>query len=36
MIAAMLILAFGPLDWEFPWWIWLIAIVDAISKSEDS
>lgn len=22
----LFILAFGPLNWSFPWWIWVIAI----------
>lgn len=22
---ALLILAYGPLNWSFPWWVWLIA-----------
>lgn len=26
-IVAMLILAFGPLDWSFPWWVWFISYV---------
>lgn len=24
LIPAMLILAFGPLDWKFPWWMWVL------------
>jgi hypothetical protein len=24
----LLILAFGPLGWSFPWWLWAIAIFD--------
>lgn len=24
---AMLILAYGPLDWAFPWWLWIIAFL---------
>ena len=24
----MLVLAFGPLNWSFPWWLWAIAIVE--------
>ena len=23
-----LILAYGPLNWSFPWWLWTIAIID--------
>ena len=23
----LFILAFGPLNWTFPWWLWTIAIV---------
>lgn len=26
-LGAMLILAFGPLDWSFPWWLWGVAVV---------
>lgn len=21
---ALLVLAYGPLNWSFPWWVWLI------------
>lgn len=24
MICALLILAYGPLNWTFPWWVWVI------------
>lgn len=23
-LMAMLILAFGPLHWSFPWWVWIL------------
>lgn len=26
-LMALLILAFGPLNWEFPWWMWCIALL---------
>lgn len=26
-LAAMLILAYGPLQWAFPWWVWVLCIV---------
>lgn len=32
-LAALLILAFGPLDWSFPWWVWALALM---SSSGDS
>lgn len=22
----LLILAYGPLNWSFPWWVWVIAL----------
>jgi len=24
---AMLILAYGPLNWTFPWWVWVLGIL---------
>ncbi len=26
---AALLLAYGPLDWSFPWWVWTLAILHA-------
>ena len=26
-LMACLILAYGPLNWSFPWWVWLLAIL---------
>jgi len=26
MIIIMLILAYGPLNWVFPWWLWTLVI----------
>jgi len=26
-IAALLILAYGPLQWSFPWWVWVLCIL---------
>lgn len=28
LLAAMLVLAFGPLDWPFPWWLWILALLE--------
>lgn len=30
LMTAMLVLGFGPLDWTFPWWLWVLCFVDAI------
>lgn len=26
ILVAMLVLAYGPLDWTFPWWVWFLAL----------
>ena len=26
-LAALLILGFGPLNWVFPWWVWVLVII---------
>ncbi len=26
-LVALLILAYGPLNWSFPWWVWLLAML---------
>jgi len=26
-LVALLILAYGPLNWSFPWWVWLLCIL---------
>lgn len=30
MLDAMLILAFSPLDWKFPVWLWIMAIAEPV------
>jgi hypothetical protein len=31
-VMALLILGHGPLQWSFPWWVWLLAIVHACGE----
>lgn len=26
-LGAAIILAFGPLQWSFPWWVWLLLLL---------
>jgi len=26
-LVALLILAYGPLQWSFPWWVWVLCIL---------
>lgn len=33
ILGAMLILAFGPLNWVFPWWIWSVVGVAHFLKA---
>jgi hypothetical protein len=33
-LAAMLILAYSPLDWSFPWWLWALFIVIDLPQAE--
>ena len=30
-LGACLILAYGPLDWEFPWWVWAFTLTEAVA-----
>lgn len=30
LLGALLVLGFGPLAWSFPWWVWALAILDAL------
>ena len=32
-LGAMLILAFGPLDWRFPAWLWAIIIIGRVLRA---
>jgi hypothetical protein len=29
-LGPMLILAYGPLNWTFPWWLWTLALVGPV------
>jgi hypothetical protein len=33
LLGALLVLGDGPLDWAFPWWVWLLAIVEDIGST---
>lgn len=27
LLAALLVLGYGPLNWEFPWWVWTFGVI---------
>ena len=33
LLALLLVLAFGALDWEFPWWVWVAALMGPLFTS---
>jgi len=32
-LVALFILAYGPLNWAFPWWLWVLTIIIALIDS---
>lgn len=32
-LAALLILGYGPLQWSFPWWVWVLCIISGLIES---
>jgi hypothetical protein len=33
LLAALLVLGFGPLDWSFPWWAWVLGVIFQVSEN---
>lgn len=33
LIAALLVLAYGPLNWSFPWWAWVLGVAWQASEN---
>jgi hypothetical protein len=36
MLIVALMLAYGPLDWSFPWWIWALAGAHTVGEGATS